>query len=250
MRAILTWHSIDPSESPISVAEPAFRAQLAWLSASGVRVVGLPELLALDDTVDAAALTFDDGFRNFATHAWPLLQAQGFPATLLVVSDHVGRDNRWRGREDAGIPVLPLLDWTELRALQDQGLVIGGHTRTHPNLRALDAAAVREELTGCAATIERHLGARPAGFAYPYGALGAREVSCAAESFQWACTTEYRALDERDDALRLPRLDAWYLTEPATLPRWGSSRFRGSVWLRRQARRLRSAVRPAPGLPA
>ncbi len=37
-----------------------------------------------------AAITFDDGYRDFYTHALPLLQRKGIPAGLFVVTDHVG----------------------------------------------------------------------------------------------------------------------------------------------------------------
>ena len=94
MRAIITWHSVDPSGSPISVPQEVFRRQLAWLASGHVRVVSVPELRALSDTTNAAALTFDDGFANFATEAMPLLHERGLPATLFIVTDHVGSDNR------------------------------------------------------------------------------------------------------------------------------------------------------------
>lgn len=54
--------------------------------------VSLPALLEHLETgralpPRAALVTFDDGYANFATQAWPLLQAAGVPATLFVVTD-------------------------------------------------------------------------------------------------------------------------------------------------------------------
>ena len=69
MKAILTYHSIDPSGSPISVSPDAFEAHVRWLSTGRVRVVPLEELGQLSADVDAVAITFDDGFENFSTHA-------------------------------------------------------------------------------------------------------------------------------------------------------------------------------------
>ncbi|TFG50637.1 MAG: polysaccharide deacetylase, partial [Gemmatimonadales bacterium] len=45
MRAILTYHSIDDSGSPISVAPEQFRAHVRWLQSGVIRVVPLAELL-------------------------------------------------------------------------------------------------------------------------------------------------------------------------------------------------------------
>ena len=47
MRAILTWHSLDRSGSPISVPPEEFRRQVEWLTASGVRAVTVGKLLEL-----------------------------------------------------------------------------------------------------------------------------------------------------------------------------------------------------------
>ena len=56
MRAILTYHSIDESGSPISVAPAAFRRHVEWLASGRVRVVSLEEIVRLNDAVDAVAL--------------------------------------------------------------------------------------------------------------------------------------------------------------------------------------------------
>lgn len=243
MRAILTWHSIDASGSVISVTPAAFRAQLETITRLGLRVVGVPELLALPDDAHAVALTFDDGFHNFRTDAWPLLRSHGFPATLFVVSDHVGRDNRWRGRADRDIPVLPLLDWDDLAALHREGLTLGAHTRTHAHLPALDAAALEDELASAADAIARRTGASVRGFAYPYGDVDARVAARTATHFDWACTTEYALLRGATPRALVPRLDAWYFREARRLAGWGTPAFRASIWLRRQARMVRASLR-------
>jgi peptidoglycan/xylan/chitin deacetylase (PgdA/CDA1 family) len=240
VRAILTWHSIDPSGSPISVSREEFGRQLEWLASGSVQVVELEQLPALPDDPGAVALTFDDGFASFATEAAPLLRRHGFPATLFVVTGRVGADNRWGDRADPGIPVLPLLDWDALGRLQEEGFRLGGHTRTHPRLPALSTPAIEEELGRAAEELERRLGRRPTAFAYPYGAVDGRTGELAARWYRLACTTELRGLGAAENPLRLPRLDAWYLRNPRRLAGFGSRRFRAWAWGRRQARRLRS----------
>ncbi len=240
MRAILTWHSVDSSGSPISVSPDEFRRQIHWLASGPVRVVGLEELLGLSAEVTAVALTFDDGFANFATEAAPLLRQNGLAATLFIVTEHVGRDNRWGGRSEPGIPVLPLLDWEALARLRESGVRLGAHTRTHPRLTGLDEAALETELGRAAEEIERRVGERPNSLAYPYGAVDPRIAGAAARWYRCACTTELRPLKPGDAPHRLPRLDAWYLRDPRRLASFGSRRFLAWIWGRRQARRLRS----------
>ena len=73
MRAILTYHSIDSSGSPVSVSEETFRAHARFLGSGRVSVGPLADLPSLPDEEDAVALTFDDGFLNFSMLAMPLL---------------------------------------------------------------------------------------------------------------------------------------------------------------------------------
>ena len=243
MRGILTWHSIDRSGSPISVSPAQWRGQVQWLVRSGVRVRTIPDLLADPTSEPAVALTFDDGFANFATEALPLLEEHGFPATVFVVSGHAGADNRWSGRSDSSVPRLPLLSWDELGRLPSPLVTIGAHTRTHPHLNRLtDTAQLEDELAGCAVEMERMLGARPTIVAYPYGGLSPAVIRLAAQHFRWGCTTDLRSLAQEEHPALLPRIDVYYLREPAKFGLWGSARLRSWLWLRRGGRRLRAVT--------
>ena len=242
MRAILTWHSIDDSGSPVSVHPDAFARQVAWLASGGVRVVPLERLAAGDDDAPAVALTFDDAFANFADQAWPRLRDAGLPVTLFVVSGHAGRTNAWGGTDAPGIPTLPLLDWDALGALASAGVELGAHTHTHPDLTGVDDARLADELGRCADEMTAHTGTAPAAFAYPFGAVDARVAGAAASRYRRAVTTDLRALGDREDTLRLPRIDAWYLQAPGRLERWGTRAFAAWLGVRRAGRRLRSAL--------
>ena len=235
MRAILTYHSIDDSGSPISVGTAAFHRHAAWLRSGRVRVTALPDLLQLDPDADAVAITFDDGFANFATLAAPALA--GLPVTLFVVTDHVGRSNDWGGTPQPGVPVLPLLDWPTLRRLAAAGVTVGAHTQTHPDLTSLPPERVRGELSGSAERIRGEIGIRPEVFAYPYGQTSPDVVSAVRDTFEWACTTELRMLAPRVSGVELPRLDMYYFQAAGRLEAWGSPGFHAYVSLRRALRR-------------
>lgn len=244
VRAILTYHSVDPSGSPISLPEERFREQVGWLADGPVRVVPLPDLLTLDDQVDAVSLTFDDGFQNFGTVAAPLLADHGFPSTVFVVTGHVGRTNQWAGRDWPGIPTLALLDWDALGRLAESGVEVGAHTRHHPVLPRCTPTQLDDELYGAADEVEARVGRRPTSFAYPFGALNGSVAQAAGQVYQRACTTTHAALRAPDRVHRLPRIDMWYFRAPGALTGWGSPRFRGRVRMRRALRGLRRAMLP------
>ena len=236
MRAILMYHSIDPSGSTVSCHPDAFDRHVRWLSSGRVAVTSLEGLLALPPSADAVAITFDDGFVNFGEIAAPRLVANGLPSTVFVVSEQAGRTNAWDLREPH-IPQQPLLDWPALARLQEQGVTLGSHSRTHANFNLLTRAQIEEEVCGSVETIEREIGARPTAFAYPYGRFNAQATAIVERVFRYACTTEFRLLDPDARLAELPRLDAFYFQEPGLLESWGTARF--ETFIKRQHRQRR-----------
>jgi peptidoglycan/xylan/chitin deacetylase (PgdA/CDA1 family) len=242
MKAILTYHSIDDSGSVISIDPRTFRHHVAWLASGRVRVVPLAELPGHPDTEDAIALTFDDGLANVGEVAEPLLREHGLPATLFVVTDAVGTDNRWGGRGDAGIPVLPLLDWDTLGAIAEQGFSLGAHGRTHADLGSLDDAAAEHEIVASRTRLASELGIDARTFAYAYGRVTDVARDVVAREFRYGCTTRLATVRHDDDAALLPRLDSYYLRAPGALEAWGTARFRWRVGLLAGARSVRGTL--------
>lgn len=244
MRAILTYHSIDESGSPISIAPEVFRRHHAWLTGGTIRVLPLDELVtAGPKSGDAVAVTFDDGFMN----TWGPIEAlltDGVPVTIFAVTGHVGGLNNWGGRDTPGIPTLPLLGWEDLAQLVARGAGVEAHTRTHPALTTLPDVRLEAELRGSADDLAGRLGVRPKHLAYPYGAVDARIAAAAARHYVWGHTTEFRPLADRvaEPRLRLPRLDMNYFRAPGSLAMWGTPRFTRYVAWCHMKRRIRAAV--------
>ncbi|MGH9947875.1 MAG: polysaccharide deacetylase family protein, partial [Pyrinomonadaceae bacterium] len=74
---ILTYHSIDESGSVISTAPETFRRQMKYLSETNWNVVSLKDLVRslvnkIPTPPKTVALTFDDGFQNFYSAAFPV----------------------------------------------------------------------------------------------------------------------------------------------------------------------------------
>jgi peptidoglycan/xylan/chitin deacetylase (PgdA/CDA1 family) len=247
VRAILTYHSIDPSGSAVSVDPEAFAGQLAWLAREDVQVVTLDTLLALPHDTRAVAITFDDALANIATEAAPWLAERGWPATVFVPTRHVGRDNQWQAQGQHTVPVLPLLDWEGLGRLTEAGWTVGAHTRHHARLPACADAALADELEGAVADITTHLGSVPRWLAYPFGDMDRRVRDAAAQWFTGACTTVLRPLGGGDDPLALPRLDAYYLTPRVCGLPWGGETLRRYLAVRRLLRDTRAWVAARSG---
>jgi len=203
---ILTYHSLDDSESVVSIPPSLFRRQMEFLAASGIPVVPLDQALHRPGSI---AITFDDGFCNLLDHAVPVLERLRLPATIFVVSEYCGRNNNWPSQPH-GVPDLPLLSWDKLSALPPL-ISLGAHTMTHPDLRRLSAEECERELCECQGQIEQHLGRPVRCLAYPYGASSPQVRSLADRHFELAVGTSLRFLSTRSSRLDLPRIDAYYL---------------------------------------
>ncbi|HUK64780.1 MAG TPA: polysaccharide deacetylase family protein [Dongiaceae bacterium] len=69
-----------------------------------------------------------------------------------------------------------LAGWDAAQALVRAGMEVGAHTLTHPHLTTLPAESQAHEIGGSVELIERRLGGRVRGFAYPGGDYDARTL--------------------------------------------------------------------------
>ena len=242
MKAIITYHSVDDSGSVISTHPARFEQHLDILMDRNVPVVALRELLD-PGSEGGVALTFDDGFVNFAELAWPMLRKRGLPATLFVATDWVGGENAW-DPGDGRIPRLPLMGWPTLTQFAREGLDVQSHTCSHPRLPDLPDDAIVRELVESRAAIAERFGHESRVLAYPYGAYDSRVVAATRSAgYAYAVTTNLYTLDlEGCSQWTLPRLDAFYLAKPGVMEMWGTPALLRYVAFRRTARRARAAL--------
>ena len=102
----------------------------------------------------------------------------------------------------------------QVRHLNEMGMELGAHTRTHPILKRLGAAEAREEMGGSKETLEQLLGTHVELFAYPNGVPGqdydAEHVDMARQcGFRAAVSTAWGAASMRSDRFQLPRFTPW-----------------------------------------
>jgi peptidoglycan/xylan/chitin deacetylase (PgdA/CDA1 family) len=213
---------------------------MEWLAGSHVKVVPLEQIASEKTKRDLIAITFDDGYRNFADVALPILQSLGLASTVFVISGRTGESNVWDAH-NGGIPSLRLMDWTAIEDCQSAGVTIGSHGRTHRALERLSAAEIAEEIEGSADDIAGRTGVVPQTFAYPFGRFDDAACLSAKKTYAVACTTEMRELSRRDRLHEIPRVDAWYLRTPGILERLGTPRFGAWLRLRNAARHARAA---------
>ena len=219
----------------INVPPARFRAQLAGLLARGFVARSLTDLLGRHEAGEPVpprtfVVTFDDGYENVYTRAFPVLRELNVPATVFVNTAFLDQDqpfpfDAW-GRECAG--AAPAEAYRPLTVAQCREMAAGGlieiaaHTHTHDDFRGRPDA-LRADLHTCVAAIRAQFGSDRVTFAFPYGrkALGyvnaellqaARDAGAAG-----ALTTEAELVDPRSDPFGWGRFNAYHWDTAATL---------------------------------
>ena len=87
------------------------------------------------------------------------------------------------------------------------GWEVGAHTITHPDLTTVDDAALKREIDGSRALLQRRLDVPVNAFCYPAGRNDARvRAAVEAAGFVTATTVEPGVASRRDDPFALPRI--------------------------------------------
>jgi len=196
---VLAYHSVGLSDSVLSTHPAVFRKQLAYLKSRGYGTCSLSDYMQQEGrnpTRDERAflITFDDGFEDLYTYAFPILQELSFTAVIFLVTDFVGKRAGWiardrdhirerlvpnlkmtRGKVQAEIETLRsfenarLLSWTQVTQMHRYGIDFQSHSCSHPFLSDLAPPAVQREIRDSKAALEAKLGGAIQCFAYPYG---------------------------------------------------------------------------------
>lgn len=211
MIPILMYHSIAKMPSSevmrsLHVHPAAFERQMRLLKWLGYRVTGITEALNLRDSGHdkIVALTFDDAYQNFYTHALPVLNQFGFSATVYVVSDLIGQYNRWD--ELTGISRNPLMDYRQITECVQNAIEIGAHGCSHASLTEPNTD-VRYEVEESKKTIEKLFPIKCQSFCYPYGHFNTLITKAVEEAGFGNAVSMIRSRVNRDDnPFLLPRI--------------------------------------------
>jgi len=219
---ILMYHNIDnpPKNARIPnlyVTPRMFRFQMWYLKTAGFKVVSIQDMLALasgdNGRGNLAAITFDDGYMDFFRNAYPVLKQHGYPSTVFVVSGLVGRENIWDHANES--IKKPLMDWEQLREIGRNGVEIGSHTKTHPELTRISPDAQEEEIAGSKKYLEEQLNRPVNTFCYPGGDYN-QQVKEIAERAGYRCavTTRRGHVERGADPFALRRIPIKLIADP------------------------------------
>jgi peptidoglycan/xylan/chitin deacetylase (PgdA/CDA1 family) len=202
---ILFYHRVSADRDELAVTPEAFRRQMDHLASSGYRVLDIIQIADLLDSGEipqrTVGLNFDDGYRDVAENALPVLAEYGFRATVFIATGVTdGRASfAWYKHQ----PVL--LGWSEIAELDRGGtLQFEAHTVNHPNLLAVDDRRAEVEIEVAKLELGVRLRRPVTALSYPAGLFGARERRLAARA-------GYRVAVSCEPGVNLPETDRFAL---------------------------------------
>jgi len=126
MVPVLMYHSINTKTHPVMrrliVSPELFEKQMQFLKKHHYNVVSLETVGRMIQNKEkipskTIAITFDDGYKDNYTYAYPVLKKLGLPATIFLIYNEVGRPQNDR------------LNWEQIKEMQASGLItFGSHT--------------------------------------------------------------------------------------------------------------------------
>lgn len=184
--SILMYHMIgDMKNNSAVMTEDNLRIQMQYLKDHGYHPVTMHELydyVTKGEKLPSkpVCITFDDGYLDSYTIVYPMMKEFGYPWTLFLITDDVGKSyNR--------------MTWEQLKEMADSGAVtIANHTLSHPKLHNLPTRAEKEnEIIGANKALKYHLGIDNLWFAYPYGDYDDEVIDiCKKAGIKLAVTTD------------------------------------------------------------
>jgi len=196
---ILTYHHIDDEEhreSP-AVSIENFSWQMEFIQEREYNVISLAELVVGIKTnkrfpFKTVVITFDDGYKNFYTNAFPVLKKYNFPVTIFIGSKTVGKQ---------------FMTWGEIYEIRDWGADFGSHGVLQAYLPIENEIVLHKEIFLSKETLESKLEKEIRYFCYPLGGFNNRiKHLVKLAGYRGACTTNRGSNRFNRDVYSLQRI--------------------------------------------
>ncbi|HEY3423938.1 MAG TPA: polysaccharide deacetylase family protein [Negativicutes bacterium] len=171
---VLLYHRVGSESDALTISTTRFQQDMEIISQEGYHTLSLNQLkqrlqgnLSILPT-KPIVITFDDGYLNNYTNAFPILQKFAMTASFYIITGMVGNNDR--------------LNASHIREMETAGMDFGSHTVTHRSLAELTAQEVATELNKSKFDLEQMLGKSVDFAAYPCGSYKAETLNIAGEA--------------------------------------------------------------------
>ncbi|SDP72969.1 Polysaccharide deacetylase [Selenomonas ruminantium] len=201
---VLNYHKIDHTFISLSVRPEDFDNQMKYLHDNGYHTINPDELyeaLAGNGQLpeNPVLITFDDGYEDNYTNAYPILKKYDFKATIFVVTGFLDRHKKG------------YLSWDQAREMNKNGINIESHTVNHKSMTDLTDDELRSELVDSKKKAESELGHAVNYVAYPTGTYNLHIAQMVKEAgYKAAFTIKYGNVDKASNIFALERVPIFH----------------------------------------
>ena len=195
---VLNYHQVNNNFNPLAVPVNAFADQMNYLVDSGYIAITPDELASglageISLPEKPVMITFDDGYIDNYTNAFPILRALGLRATVFMVPGFVGKPQ--------------YMNWEQLKEMEKSGINVQSHTMNHMKLEELPDDEIRNELLNSKLALEENLGHPVEFLAYPTGTYNLHIAGIARDAgYKGAFTVKYGNVDLGSNMYALERV--------------------------------------------
>ena len=196
---VLNYHMVNRMFISLAIDPEDFDWQMKYLVDHGYHTISPDELYAFLEGKGTlpdrpGLITFDDGYVDNYTNAYPILKKYNLKATIFIVTGFVSERKGY-------------LTWDQLREMEQHGITAQSHTVTHAPLPELSDERIREELIVSKQQAEAELGHPIEFIAYPTGAHDLHIVGIAKEAgYKGGFTVKYGNVDRSSNVYAMERV--------------------------------------------
>tara|TARA_A100000164_G_scaffold374448_1_gene407453 strand:- start:576 stop:1286 length:711 start_codon:yes stop_codon:yes gene_type:complete len=202
---ILSYHSISDDNCPLSLKINEFEKQLIYLRNNKYESINFDEINPNKEK--QIIITFDDGYKDLILNSLPLLKKYNFKAICFIVSDLIGKTNKW-DEYDIKVSKKQLMSMSEIKLWIDNGMKIGSHSKNHRKLTIIKKDEMIKEISNSKLDLERLIETKIDVFCYPYGIYDEDVVGEVKKNYKFALTTKRSRYDQKKHTKHLiPRID-------------------------------------------
>lgn len=221
---ILVYHRVtDEKDESVSTSIKNFSRQISFLGKyfSIITMEWLINSIKNREPLpsNSIVITFDDGYKDVFTNAYPILKEHNIPATVFITTDFIEGKSLYDAPHLNPLPrgerrQEDILSWEDILEMIDNNISIGSHTVSHPKLSALTDNEIEREVGESKDIIQRHINKEVVCFSYPYGGRDffnerIKEM-LKRNGYQCACSTIYGINDLNSDLFELKRIPINY----------------------------------------
>lgn len=169
-------------------------SELKYINDNKYQTIFESDLLDLENYTKPIALTFDDGYENFYTNAYPLLKKYKEKATVNIITKFINKKN--------------YLTTSQIIEMKNSGFIsFESHTQTHQDLTKISDKSLDKELSGSKDDLKNNFNIDSKVICYPSGKYNDNVINSAKKYYSLGLAIKNKEYNVNNDkSYEIPRV--------------------------------------------